>query len=59
MPTPTLRAPAWMVSNDPVRPMKTVSMPGQPLAEPAGVSRSGSEVTMTDPQLPLLGLLSR
>ncbi len=47
MPMFTLRAPAWMVSNVPVRPVKSLSMPPSHFLRAAGVSRSGSEVTNT------------
>lgn len=43
----TLRAPAWMVSNLPVSPTKSLLMPASHFLRAGGVSRSGSEVTNT------------
>lgn len=47
MEMPRVRAPAWMVSKSPVRPMIWGSMPWSHLPSAAGVSRSGSVVTNT------------
>lgn len=44
---PSVRAPAWMVSNSPVRPTICGSMPLSHLPSAAGVSRSGSVLTNT------------